>query len=681
MKGIRKVATIVLSLMTVGASSMGLIGCGIIENYLSNIPNSEENFVSEGIGRAVNLLTGDYTKIANGTVSIFDEEAFKALDFRVDDNVKEQKTTVAYGKDLQSYLDEKSTQVTNKMSTDVSIGLSKIAKVSLGYELEVNETYKTRTSSATETAFYDMDYYYINKLVEIDGYNDLEKLSAIVTERFKMDAMKVEEGIMSAAAFINLYGTHILTSGIYGATFNLHYEMIGHKQEVEKTFTRINKETINAGISGVIKGIDLGLNTSTSSEIKNTRLENRNSSSMQAKFDVLARGGAAAPAATLNDANSLVSFGTNCTKWAETLDEGNYVLIDVPDNSLYFVWEFLGDEYIEAKKKLYDYFNQTCELKRSVLGEKINGYYSHFVTFEENTGILTVDFSELQTADGADNLKGFIYDNDTDGSGVDFNDKTADNIFKIYRKINYKDVNKVIFKGRYGVENSSGQPIKSKFNGLKIYFDENWDKDILLEFDHFGYIAPQDMVALDLSAVQSKNITIKVVGNAYIKGGDGFFGCAAINAVGKNLAITGDNLETYDGNILSYYWNTGEREQHINQSGWEEKWYIGLNAETLKAAGYTKFKIKVEIDGHYDTGDWFRASWYYDIYDKYGEKIQQQKDKWSNGKDWDSKTYTYTLSLDAIGSDGKILIKYNHEGDNADRWSLGTVDVWVTAVE
>ena len=142
-----------------------------------------------------------------------------------------------------------------------------------------------------------------------------------------------------------------------------------------------------------------------------------------------------------------------------------------------------------------------------------------------------------------------------------------------------------------------------------------------------------------------------------------------------------DNLETYDGNILSYYWNTGEREQHINQSGWEEKWYIGLNAETLKAAGYTKFKIKVEIDGHYDTGDWFRASWYYDIYDKYGEKIQQQKDKWSNGKDWDSKTYTYTLSLDAIGSDGKILIKYNHEGDNADRWSLGTVDVWVTAVE
>ena len=132
MKGIRKVATIVLSLMTVGASFMGLIGCGIIENYLSNIPNSEENFVSEGIGRAVNLLTGDYTKIANGTVSIFDEEAFKALDFRVDDNVKEQKTTVAYGKDLQSYLDEKSTQVTNKMSTDVSVGLSKIAKVSLG---------------------------------------------------------------------------------------------------------------------------------------------------------------------------------------------------------------------------------------------------------------------------------------------------------------------------------------------------------------------------------------------------------------------------------------------------------------------------------------------------------------------------------------------------------------------
>ena len=126
------------------------------------------------------------------------------------------------------------------------------------------------------------------------------------------------------------------------------------------------------------------------------------------------------------------------------------------------------------------------------------------------------------------------------------------------------------------------------------------------------------------------------------------------------------------------YWHSGSRERTISTSGWTEYWDAGLDREALKAQGYTKVQIELSIDGYFKSGDWFKADWYFDVYDRWDGKIHQEKHSNFN-RSWENRKYTFTISIDAIRDDGTIRIRYDHEGDGQDDWALGTVIINTTA--
>ena len=132
------------------------------------------------------------------------------------------------------------------------------------------------------------------------------------------------------------------------------------------------------------------------------------------------------------------------------------------------------------------------------------------------------------------------------------------------------------------------------------------------------------------------------------------------------------------------YWNSGSRSKTITTSGWIEYWQTGLNREALREAGYTQFEITINMNGIFLSLDLFKADWWFEIYDRFGTQgdvnhmvVEENEEPWP--RSWDNRWYTYTISIDAIRDDGTLFVWYDHSGDGADDFALGTVEIWVTA--
>ena len=128
----------------------------------------------------------------------------------------------------------------------------------------------------------------------------------------------------------------------------------------------------------------------------------------------------------------------------------------------------------------------------------------------------------------------------------------------------------------------------------------------------------------------------------------------------------------------SGHWTTGDREQKVTTSGRTEYWQTGLNREALKSAGYTQFTIYIEMDGKFLGDDWFKADWWFEIYDPSGNMVVEENEgHWSTK--WEQREYTYTISVDTIRDDGTIHVWYDHGGDGWDDFALGKLEIWTTA--
>ena len=490
----------------------------------------------KGIGDAVNLLTGTYTDFAGGTTRIWNENLFRRL--RVEDKSTVhgyQVAEVVYSTSIIDYVNRLTESFSNKTSVSASAGLGGVAKVTAGFSFGVGKDYQRTTENKTQTVFYDMDYKYVDKTIELYGYNAKDKLSTMLSDEFLIDAVKVQNREMTAEEFILKYGTHIVTAGTYGAKFNLHYEMLTTTDIASDTFGENIEVGINAQIQGSVGAINLGLGVDNITSIKQEAFTSTTQKNMQTKFIAKAIGGNATGMAV----TSLAQFSEVCETWAAGLEESNnYVLIDVPNNSLFFVWDFLGEEYAEAKNILNKYFYTCCDENYYALKDKVSSMYLDSLTYDEVDGTLTVNLSGLQNFNGAD-LRTLKYE--VDDKTYIFNSETG--VFTVFSKYYGKDVNKVVFVGSYNTEDDFDRLITNKFNNFCIEFDAGWSRDIVVEFKNFAYEAPAGMNGLDFSKTSSKNITIIVNGESYIKGGDGYLnylnGNYGIFAPGKNITIEG----------------------------------------------------------------------------------------------------------------------------------------------
>ncbi len=500
----------------------------------------------EGVGKTVNLLENFYTDYGNDTKSIFNKYVFNRLTASDEVTLASHFNDIVYSESISDYTNKLTVGIGNKMSTKASVGIDKLFKVTAGYSFEVDSTYEKKTYNQTQVVFYDAYYEYRGYQAGIDGFNNPEILYSLLSDEFLEDAKALENGEMTPEAFISKYGTHVITSGIYGAKFNAHYEMLANKAELEANGKVVTKASVTTGIEGVLKGISFGAENENSSTLSIEDFVSSTNADIRTVFEISAIGGKhIAPAITLSD------FAEISEEWVYSMpNESDYVLIDVPDGSLYFVWDFLSDEYSVAKEILDHYFYTRCDEQSDALNDKINGMYKNFFKFDEETGILTFDFSACQEPEtNITSLEDVLY---TDGNTVIFDGSTGK--FRIYSKFNGYDVKKVVFEGGYLTrESKNNQLIESFFDNVYIVFGEDWtsDKKIDVEFKNFAYHAPVGYSALDFSEAGTKEISITLTGNNEIVGGagseEGVEGNKAINAPNKELVFIGDGSAVITG--------------------------------------------------------------------------------------------------------------------------------------
>ena len=491
-----------------------------------------------GIGESVNLLKGSYTDFASGTISIFNKELFNNLP-KNEANIKMQNTNIVCHENLLSYIDHISNGVSSKIGMTASVGYAGIAKATAGFTFSIDKKYEKKTQDETKCIFYDMEYMFIDKRVEIQGYNDTSKLAAVLSDEFLNDALKIQNGDMTAKDFISKYGTHVVTSGIYGAKFNLHYEMITDSSIASTTFGTDIKTEISTQIDASIYGVDVGIGSSSSTEVNYSAFQSNTSSDMQTRFNVKAVGGS--PTAMM--AESLSQFSTICQSWADGINNPeNHVIIDVPDGSLFFVWDYLGQEYIGAKNILNHYFYSECDESYYALKDKVSSIYRDSFIFDDITGTLHFNLSGLQDYDSA-SLEGVNYTM----NGLDiFDNETG--VLTVFPQYDGKEVKKIVFEGSYLTKDKLGRKISTIFTPFTIKLDQWWENDVVIEFKNFAFEAGANNYAIDLSHIHSSTVAVNVEGNSYIKGGNSNYNAyIAINAPNKCLCIGGNGSILIEG--------------------------------------------------------------------------------------------------------------------------------------
>lgn len=512
--------------------------------------HGESITLTNGIGKTIDLRTGNYTSFNTQKSPIFDLTEFSKL--RVEKKImNELNSMVSYGDDMKSYLDDESLNITTKINASVSGQVRKI-KAHAKYDFEISALYAKKSQSETKTAFFDMNSYYLANELTIAGVaGNKDLLQNALSSEFKAALLAVETGIMTPKAFVDAYGTHVIVSAIYGAKFNVHYDMITTKSANEVSGDVSTKMGIQASVEAAMnKSLNASASGNTDLSSKYAWLQNNNAANQQTRFKVTATGG------KNTTFDSLESFASGYKEWTESVnenkDKGELPLIEISDGGLYCIWHLVYG-HSNAKEALDDYLENECKVSYDAIRNKMNeAYYTDFVEFDEDTQVMTVNFKGLQQHSGAVDLSAIIsygkwYDSNT---GV----FTVTPKYPVMDKTGNEkgvDIKKIVFKGGYQEADASGIVFKHGFTNFSIKFHPDWKENIEIEFDSFSYTAKVGQVGLDLSQVGSEKITINVVGNAYIKGGDGASsgaaGLAGVLATNKNLTIKGDGEWTVVG--------------------------------------------------------------------------------------------------------------------------------------
>lgn len=190
--------------------------------------------------------------------------------------------------------------------------------------------------------------------------------------------------------------------------------------------------------------------------------------------------------------------------------------------------------------------NNSLGLEKSETDSKTDKIESlnYVVSFDNETATLTYDLSKAQI----NNASLAIDSNSIFSELPDF----KEGVLSVYPGYHGKAIKKIIFKSNYMQKDKNLVQIKSKITNFSMKFSSDWSEDIEIEFADFAFSAPNEKVALDLSEISSKNVTINAINNVEIRGGNAQStsgnGFEAIVSVSDNLTIQGDNLIVYGGN-------------------------------------------------------------------------------------------------------------------------------------
>lgn len=302
-----------------------------------------------GLGLGINVLTAQTFDDFSLGYNIFDPVALQAL------TINKQQLN------RSSSFSRKTTNVSE---------LASVYGVDLGINVSDGSLLKALEGDVTDTLGFDIDtygfkyFYLLRHKVEkyrlwLSAYNTKETYANLFTASFLTDLSKVQAGTMTASAFFDRYGTHIVGSAVYGGRLNASFTVLSDKIYINGSL----KTAVDGTVS--MDDVDTLTRSSVYASMKDQLGAGYSASDIVTNFAVNASGGIVVPG------TSLSVFERYYESWCNSFeDEDNSVLIDYDDDGLVGIWSILPDEYSAAATKLQNAFVSAYDLNYDGLCEK-----------------------------------------------------------------------------------------------------------------------------------------------------------------------------------------------------------------------------------------------------------------------------------------------------------------------
>ncbi len=308
---------------------------GTLDNVDVNAASMTENYNMYGLGKTVNIAKDGYLNndSINAAKSIFDQEW---LEQRL------QSSDVIEETNQSSYTS--SFSCTTIEDFKLNLGLTSKYKTSIGgkifdaFNATVKDSFEfsgdVKLSNYKYRFFYKCYGYYPRYYVNLAG-------NAIVTEYGKhLD--KTYEGYLnllfrdaiSSQIFFDKFGTHVITSGKYGGSFDCTYFAVNNQKEITAEMKADAEADVSAKIFDIVHGGTGGSLQfcAATSYTKLTCAENSNVKSIG--------GDAFGPV-------KFEEFDEKIDPWLNSITNETASLIDIPSNGLTPLWEILPPQHLD----------------------------------------------------------------------------------------------------------------------------------------------------------------------------------------------------------------------------------------------------------------------------------------------------------------------------------------------
>lgn len=515
--------------------------CTVCRYVNQEIYYDDEYLKYSEIGKTVNLITAsDYSPLS-GAKKLFTDELYK---FRL--NIYSTGNQETYGLSYDTF-DQFANDFQASVDAKVSFGSRKKSNGHFmtnklpSFSLSGSYAYEHKKASETSEYIYYWNYILNGTRVEISEFNDKDKLASVLSPEFIADARKVRSGEMSADKFVSLWGTHVITSGIYGARLNATYFEVSHHIEDYSS----HKASLDATFE--YRFAKTGLNAEAGLDVSNIK-----TSVEKDAFKHLTIKGTAKNTFSATSFDELASSYKTWQSNFESDVAANSLFVDVGDNSLCCIWYLLDDSFDDVKEMLDDYMYSQCSDLYEQYASKVNGLkLKDDVTFDKETGTLEINFATYQKQG---NLSGFKSD-----SYVAYREikegtqdtKSTNAIIEITPYYNNEQVKRIVINGAYGLFDSAGQKIDKAIDTSIKLLQGDWYDDLKIQLSNVAIAGSEDYSAIDFTAVKNSNpLTVICIGNNEIVGHRAFGSKKAQAALVANNIVLKSNSTT--GSLILY---------------------------------------------------------------------------------------------------------------------------------
>lgn len=276
------------------------------------------------IGYGYNVIDSSYVNAneVKWQYPIFDTEKLKQQRLLIN---KERNTNDEYisGNSMESYQENFMAKLESKL------------KVKKAFSASLKGKYESTSESTASALFYE--YRHSTTYYRLYLQCDFQEYKNMLTDSFKRDLMNLD-----IPSLFQYYGTHLITSAAMGGRFDINYTMLSDKV--------IDTQKLSASMDTTLKAWSVDVNVDASAEISSKATSNN--CTIHTESNTIGGGSVA-----MNNEKAIL---TNYQKWLSTIEESP-ALIGICDiNSLYPIWNLLGDSNEEQarKKEISDYFTK-----------------------------------------------------------------------------------------------------------------------------------------------------------------------------------------------------------------------------------------------------------------------------------------------------------------------------------